>query len=118
MTSYKKITIFILIIFQFSCTFKPDCNLLEDSYRNEEECSMIVDVPPRPSSVYFKTFGRTITDGKPCKCKEESRWWATFSDQIEKGDTIVKKKGELVFSIHKKDTVLNFNWECEGKVYK
>lgn len=78
---------------------------------------MIVEVPPKPSSVYFEAIGRTIEEGKLCKCKEESRWWATFSDQIERGDTIIKKKDELVFYIHKKDTVLSFNWKCGGKVY-
>lgn len=33
------------------------------------------------------------------------------------GDTLIKQKGELVFYIHKKDTILSIPWECEGKVY-
>ncbi len=41
-----------------------------------------------------------------------------YSHLISKGDTIIKKKGELIFSIHKKDTIYNFNWECDGKIYK
>jgi hypothetical protein len=45
-------------------------------------------------------------------------WWATYKKHIKIGDTIIKRNGELVFSIHKKDTVLSFNFECEGKVYK
>jgi len=117
----KKIIILITIyLFMLNgCgDFKTDCNALEEHYRNEEKCSMIVEITPKPSSVYFETFGRTIENGRPCECKEESRWWATFSDQIEKGDTIIKRKGELIFEIHKKDTILKFNWECEGKVYQ
>jgi hypothetical protein len=76
---------------------------------------MIVEVLPKANSVYFEATGKTIIEGKYCKCEEESRWWATFSDQIEKGDTIVKKKGELTFYIYKRDTILSFNWVCEGK---
>jgi hypothetical protein len=101
-----------------SCNIKTDCVAFEKHYRNEELCSMIVEIPPRAGSVYFKAIGRNIKDGKPCECEEESRWWATFSNEIEKGDTIIKRKGELIFYIHKKDTVLTFNWECEGKVYR
>lgn len=101
-----------------SCNIKADCNAFEEHYRNDEYCSIIVEIPPKPSSVYFKTIGRSLKDGKPCKCEEESRWWATFSDQIKKGDTIIKKKGELIFYIHKRNKTIKINWECEGKIYK
>ncbi|RZJ50887.1 MAG: hypothetical protein EOO44_15550 [Flavobacterium sp.] len=114
--------IFLITIFLFVLNgcgdFKTDCNALEEHYRNEEECSMIVEIPPKPSSVYFEAYGKALENGKPCICKQESRWWATFSDQIKKGDTIIKKKGKLSFEIRKKDTILKFNWECEGKIYK
>jgi hypothetical protein len=113
-----KIIVFLLfMIMLFSCDFRTDCKALEEHYRNDEECSMIVEIPPKPSSVFFKAIGKTL-DNKKCVCEEESRWWAIFSDKIEKGDTIIKRKGELVFEIHKKDTILVYNWECEGKKYK
>lgn len=114
--SMKQIFLILSLVFT-SCNIKTDCNAFIEERRNES-CSMIVEIPPRAGSVYFEAIGRTIKESKPCKCKEESRWWATFSNQIEKGDTIIKKKGELVFYIHKKDTILIFNWECEGKIYK
>ena len=41
-----------------------------------------------------------------------------YENYLEKGDTIIKCKEELIFSIHKKDAILNFNRECEVKVYK
>lgn len=108
-----------IVIFSFiisSCDFRTDCNAFEKE-RRKENCVMIVEVPPKPSSVYFKTIGKDLNN-KKCICEEESRWWATFSDEIEKGDTIIKRKGELIFEIHKKDTILKYNWECEGKTYK
>jgi hypothetical protein len=112
----KKTGLLLFIFVFFSCDFRIDCNAFEEERRNEN-CIMIVEIPPRPSSVYFKAIGKTL-DNKECICDEESRWWATFSDKIEKGDTIIKRKGSLVFEIHKKDTILTYNWECGGKTYK
>jgi hypothetical protein len=112
----KKVFFALLFSSLISCNLKTDCKAFEIERRNEE-CNLIVVVAPKPSSVYFNAKGKSL-DGKPCECKEESRWWATFSDKIEKGDTIIKKKGELIFTIRKHDTVLTYNWECEGKKYK
>jgi hypothetical protein len=112
----KKVWFLLFSFIIFSCDFKTDCNAFEEERRNEN-CVMIVEIPPRASSVYFKSVGRDLNN-KKCICEEESRWWAVFSDEIEKGDTIIKRKGELVFEIHKKDTTLIYNWECEGKKYK
>ena len=110
-------SILLVLLFLFACDFKVDCDAFAEKYRNQE-CIAIVEVPPNPGSVYFEIIGKNPIDGKKCKCKEENRWWATFSDNIETGDTIVKRKGELVFSVHKKDTILSFEFDCEGKKYK
>ena len=40
-----------------------------------------------------------------------------YKNEIEIGDTIIKRKGELTFNIHKKDTIISHEWECEGKTY-
>lgn len=108
-----------IVIFSFfltGCNLKTDCKSLESHYRENEYCELIVEIPPKPNSVYFKVKGKRL-DSKLENCDVESRWWATFSDKIEKGDTIIKKKGELIFTIRKKDTVLTFNWECDDVTY-
>ena len=64
------------------------------------------------------TYWHFLKTGKDTLYDEENRWFSLYFENIEKGDTIIKKKGELVFSIHKKDTTFNFNWECQGKIYK
>ena len=115
-----KINCFIAIcsFFLISCNLKTDCEILENQYRENEYCELIVEIPPKANSVYFKTKGKSFDAKKEdCECDVESRWWATFRDKIEKGDTIIKKKGELTFTIRKKDTILKFNWECEGQIY-
>ena len=37
---------------------------------------------------------------------------------MEIGDTIIKRKGELSMFVHKKDTVMVFKHNCQGKVYE
>ncbi|MBS7252449.1 hypothetical protein [Flavobacterium branchiicola] len=95
---------------------KTDCGFFE-KIRKEENCIMIVDIPPTPSSVYFNVEGKNLDKTKECKCEVESRWWAIFSEKIKKGDTIIKRKGELVFEIRKKDTIFKFRWECKDGLY-
>jgi len=69
---------------------------------------------------YFNVKGRDPRTNEKCDCKSEFsyRWWSSYLDKLSIGDTIIKRKGELVFSIHKKDTILSFPWICEGQVYK
>ena len=109
---------FLLLFIFMSCDMIPNCNGLSKHYRDDESCELIVEVTPKPSSVYFKASGRDPKTGKQCGCDEESRWWQTFSDEIEVGDTIIKRKGELTFYIHKKDTVIVHHYECDEKFYK
>jgi len=112
----KAIFIFILLSCITSC---KDCEK-EIVIRRQDECLLIVEKKPSVYDKYFNFRGRSPLNGKKCDCQSESsyRWWELYIDKIEIGDTIMKKKGELIFSIHKKDTILNFNWECDGKTYE
>ena len=63
-----------------------------------------------------------ITDYPESKVEEsyddQGSWYNDFKSRIETGDTLVKKKGELKFYIHKKDTVLIFSFKCHGITYE
>ena len=74
-----------------------------------EECNLVVETKPT-NSVWFKVEGYNPKTKEEMTCKTNNRWWNMFADEIEIGDTIVKKKGELIFSIHKKDTLINHKW--------
>jgi hypothetical protein len=97
---------------------KVDCDYLANSHR-KKECLLIFEREVPFSRYSFEVEGTHLLTKKKCECTDEDdHWWSRYSGYLEKGDTIIKRKGELVFSIHKKDTILNFNWECEGKTYK
>lgn len=76
------------------------------------------NIPDNESVCNFEILVKSLRTGKDTLYVEENRWFCKYYKNIEIGDTIIKRKGELLFNIHKKNAVLTFNWECEGKVYK
>ncbi|MDR6545639.1 hypothetical protein J2810_001687 [Chryseobacterium rhizosphaerae] len=77
----------------------------------EEECILVVEIPPSSyTSEMFRAKGYNPLTKKSCECNHHNRWWSSYKDEIEAGDTIVKKKGELIFSIHKKDSIINHRY--------
>lgn len=114
-----KYIILLFCLFSFSCGPLGDCSIDARDLK-EDECILIVHKIPGIHDGRFGYKGISPINKKPCDCNSSTsdRWWANYTEHIELGDTIIKKKGELIFSIHKKDTVLSFNFECDGKVYK
>ncbi|WP_291051589.1 hypothetical protein [Empedobacter sp. UBA2044] len=78
---------------------------------------MIVENKDWGTSGNLAMNGRNPSNNEKCNCNEENRWWANYRNQINIGDTIIKRKGELTFNIHKKDTIISHEWECDGKTY-
>lgn len=121
----KKIIILILVFVALgSCNKISKEFSLEGSCKEgakifrEIECLQIFEKLPAFSSPYMKSEGRHLVTGEKCICEDETRVLNNYSELLEKGDTIIKRKGELSFSIHKKDTIIVVKFECEGKVYE
>lgn len=100
-----------------SCRLEHNCDEISKSVR-ETECLLIFEKLPAFTSPYLNAEGKHLYTKRECTCKDNGRWWSSYREFLEKGDTVIKQKGELIFSIHKKDTILNFNWECDGKKYE
>ena len=113
--SKLKYLVILFILICFSC-MNVDCAQLSKIYR-EQECLIIVKDIPHKYGVDFEINGRSLKTGNDTLYDEENRWFSLYYEHIEKGDIIIKKRGELIFSIHKKDTILNYYWKCEGKIY-
>jgi hypothetical protein len=95
-----------------SCT---DCDSSAYFYKNEE-CSLLISNQSGDIRKFYS--GKDPFTGKGCDCKDGFRLYSVYRNHMDIGDTLIKKKGELFFTVHKKDTVLKFDWKCEGKVYK
>ena len=114
----RKLLIFPLIFFVLTNCEKVDCNKSADYYREMDNNFIIIKKKPlnHGREVNFK-IKNNQNNMQEVYC-EENTWFAWNYDNFDEGDTIIKKKGETIFSIHKKDTVLNFTFECDGKFYK
>ncbi|OUL59835.1 hypothetical protein [Flavobacterium sp. AJR] len=115
----KYTILFCLSLCIFSCGPIRDCDSTVEYYR-VDECLLIVQKIPSDTDSRFDYKGINPVTKKEYDCNSNisDMWWSNYKKDITIGDTIIKKKGELIFSIHKKDTVMSFNFECEGKIYK
>ncbi|MDN3672963.1 hypothetical protein QWY99_07845 [Flavobacterium branchiarum] len=115
----KYIILLWLPLCLFSCGPMGDCKSEAEDLKGDE-CLLIVQKIPSDTDARFDYKGINPVTKKECDCNSNrsDRWWANYKKDIIIGDTIIKNKGELIFSIHKKDTVLSFNFECDGKLYK
>jgi len=112
-------TLLLVCLGMFSCGPIRDCDSTVMYYK-ADECLLIVENIPSKTDSRFDYKGINPITNKKCDCNSSTSdmWWVDYKEHIEIGDTIIKKKGELIFSIHKKDTVMSFNFECDGKIYK
>ena len=98
----------VVIIILNSCK-KDDSNAFKKIIANEE-CYLVVEDPPNDSG-WFEVGGYDPITKKHKICKTSNRWWNLFYLEIEPGDTIVKRKGELTFNIHKGDTIITHTYD-------
>ena len=112
----KKLLLTPFLLFIFSCTQNSNCEafLLK---RKNSECLMVVENRDLGTSGNLAMGGRNPFTNEKCNCNEQNRWWAIYRNEINIVDTIIKRKGELTFNIHKKDTIISHEWECDGKTY-
>ena len=108
--------IFLIYIVFTSC--EVDCKELAEIMR-KDQCHIIVKELPNSDSAYdFEIIGKSIRTGNDTIYDEQNRWFCHYYKFIKPGDTVVKDQGELLFQIHSKDTVMIFDWDCNGKIYK
>ncbi|CAH0224041.1 hypothetical protein [Chryseobacterium sp. Bi04] len=79
---------------------------------SQEKCSIVVEIPPTKYPDLFKTKGYDPVTNKSKFCESDNRWWNLYKKEINAGDTIIKEKKKLTFSIHKKDTIITHEWKC------
>ena len=45
-------------------------------------------------------------------------WYFSIGDKFQIGDTIVKKKGESIYKVYKKDEIWTLKYTCNGETDK
>lgn len=112
----KKTILFITLILTISCGQTSDCEVFMRIDKGSQ-CLMIVKKSQFLTGATLGFEGVNPFTQEKCDCNENNRWWYLYRNEIEIGDTIIKRKDELTFNIHKKDTIISHEWECEGKTY-
>jgi hypothetical protein len=110
--------IFLLLVALSSVTLSScqvDCKAITERARLME-CNLIINDLPGAGRT-FRVAGINPVTGKGEFYSDTDSWYVEFNQDIELGDTLVKRKNELKFYIHKKDTVMVFPYKCDGKVY-
>lgn len=112
----KKLIVISFLLLIYSCNQKPNCEAFLRIDR-DSECLMIVESRDWGTSGNLAMDGRNPYTNEKCDCNEQNRWCANYRNEINIGDTIIKRKGELTFNIHKSDTIISHEWECDGKTF-
>ena len=110
----KNLLAFTLLVLTAGCGSRT-CDTDADHYRSRE-CAIKIE-SRYFSSRWITLMGTNAYDtGSQNIYSDLGSWYPLFEKHIAIGDTVVKRKNELVFYIHKKDTVLAFPFTCEGKI--
>lgn len=120
MNSFKMVKWFLLFCFLFDSCVSPreaTCEEAAESVR-PDSCNIVISEFSKNEYKFFISGINPNTNQKEDFSRVNYTWGYWFVNKIAKGDTIVKKEGELNFYIHKKDTTLVFPFECKGEFYK
>ncbi|MBD2700340.1 hypothetical protein IC229_06825 [Spirosoma sp. BT702] len=110
----KRTLLLLSLVVIYTGCGDTSCEDEADSYRYRK-CSIKV-TKKQFNGRWFMIEGTNVTNGHQNKFAGLGRWYPLFSQYIEIGDTVVKHKDELVFYVHKKDTLLTFPYKCGGQI--
>ncbi|MDO5636308.1 MAG: hypothetical protein Q4G18_03565 [Myroides sp.] len=110
----KKIVLLITILSLYSCGI--DCKEATDVYRIDNIEVILTERPVIRGEMKF--VGKKVNSDEISTTRIVGRWYRRFINYMDTGDTIIKREGELILYIHKKDTTMIFKPECEGQVYE
>ncbi|WP_430612245.1 hypothetical protein [Flavobacterium sp. JP2137] len=110
MRGIYKLFLGVLILSMYSCI---DCEKSAQTYRKG---NLEVILTERPTVFGDMNFVGTTLNSSEIKTIRIADSW--YRDYMEIGDRVIKRRGELVLYIHKKETVMSFKWDCKGKIYE
>jgi hypothetical protein len=110
-----KVSFSIIALFIISSCTNPDCESVKEAFYPEEYYLIVREV--NINQTWLKATGYSAVTNSRDNIMVHNNW-IIEPNEVEAGDTIKKERGKLLLSIHKKDTVINFEWFCKGTVYR
>ena len=110
----KKILLLITLSIYYGCG-ESQCNDFHKIVLNQQS-NIIVDRNYNTEKSSFalgtlKLKGRNLETNKSEYFHPDTRGWQPFAQYISKGDTVLKKKGEAIMYIYKKDSIVSISYE-------
>ncbi|SDI09863.1 hypothetical protein [Chryseobacterium jejuense] len=110
-----KIFVFLCFLMLVSACGESDCNNVKQAFY-PDEYNLIVGESNIDNS-WIKITGYDPITNKKSNIMVHNNWIVDYNE-VETGDTIMKREGNLELVIHKKDTIIRHDWYCRGKAYK
>ncbi|HLU85339.1 MAG TPA: hypothetical protein VKZ45_07685 [Vicingaceae bacterium] len=99
-----------------SCRTEEGCEKIENSIKEENYHLILSEKPEktyrRGNWFYNLQGGYLERNTDTIIYLSNFRWYDEFYYLWDKGDTLIKEKGNLITEIHKKDTVYYMQWDC------
>lgn len=107
--------ILLLPLIIISC-YSEDCSESVEIFR-KKSMEIICIEKPNITSRWYEVKGINPTTKKEVLHKAlADEYYMVFKYQIQKGDTLIKKRGDLNIYIHKKGNIEVVPFECGGKL--
>lgn len=111
-----KFSIYLSILTLFlisSCMTERGCEKGIRAYKSDE-AYMILESKPKKRFEDYVLIGKDLNSGTDTTMRLKGRWYETMGKTWNTGDTVIKKKGELIITVHKTDNTVHFSeWTCE-----
>ena len=79
-----------------------------------EEANIVLYEKPWKSYVTYDLIGKDLVTGRDTTIGLTGRWYTEMANFWDVGDTVIKKKDELIITIRKKDNTVHWSeWTCE-----
>ncbi len=112
----RKYLLFIIALSSITFNSCINCEKSAQSYRTYDLEVILTERPFIRGDMKF--IGTKLNTDEITTTRIVGRWFRDYIDYMEVGDTVIKRKEELTLYVHKKDTVMVFKWDCQGKVYE
>ncbi|MGE8434421.1 hypothetical protein [Chryseobacterium joostei] len=110
-----KIFVFLSFLMLLSSCGESDCNSLKQAYYPKEYNLIVGEASIDNSWIEIRGYVPITNEESNIMVHND---WIDDYNEVEEGDTIIKKRGDLMLAIHKKDTIIRHDWYCRGKPYK
>lgn len=110
----KALFYILVLLFFYSCG-EADCNQVKKAYYPDEYYIFVTQ--SKVDLTWIKLEGYVPETSKRSSVMVHNNW-GIGEDEIDYGDVILKRKGALPLTIHKKDTIITHDWYCRGKPYQ